>query len=84
MTRQIISIETAAEMVNNSDSELINCRLACPESEGFWFCEETQEFMSGDWVEGEGGDELITDREGNILRYDGYYYQMDENGNWSE
>lgn len=82
MTRRIISIETAAEMVNNSDSELINCRLACPESEGFYFDNETQEFSSGDWIEGEGANELITDREGNILRFEGYYFGCDENGNW--
>ena len=80
MTRTIISIETASEMIWNMDSNLINCRL--DSIENFWWDEDSDEGESGDLVEGEGGRELIIDREGNILKYEGWYSVMDSNGNW--
>lgn len=82
--RKSITLNQAAQMVRDWNSELANCRIIDWESYGFYWDWATYEFSIGDWVECEGHDELILDRNGNVLRYDGYYMRMDENGNWSE
>jgi len=74
MKRRIISIEEASDLVADESRELLNCRLEKSELEWFYF--DNNEYKSGDWFENEGGRELICDSEGNILRYEGYYFEI--------
>jgi len=81
--KKVITLDQAYDMVGNEDRELIHCQLnEHPKNLGFCYNDKTGLWESGDWYENEGAAELIVDDNGNIIRYDGYYFCMNENGDW--
>ena len=80
--RTMIDFATYRMMVNNCDSNLINCRIDMADASFDMSSMENGEFEGGD-TEGEGFPCLITDEFGCVVRFDGYYNRMDDCGNWS-
>lgn len=67
-----ITLDEVKEMVCNDDDSFVGCVISQEEMKGF-FDNEDGTFESGDWFECEGGQELVVDKNGVCLYYNGYY-----------
>lgn len=79
-SKTIISYSDLRAMANRCDSNLINCRVDDDLMADMF--DNGGDELSGPDIEGEGYNCLITDRSGNVIRFDGYFAAMDSNGNW--
>ena len=59
-------------MIQNENNSFVGCVLAENERIGF-YASENGELESGNWIEGEGGRELVINENGIILGYFPYY-----------
>lgn len=78
--KTIIDLDTLCRMVNSWDSNLINCRV--DDNLMAEMYDDGGDELTGPDIEGEGYNCLITDRSGNVIRFDGYFGMMDSNGDW--
>ena len=68
-----ISFNEIKECVLNGDSSFIGCKVES--LEGMYKCEDGT-YESGDYIEGEGGRELVCDANGICIGFYGYYYEI--------
>jgi len=71
----MLTMNEIRKMVISGNNSFIGQRLIPSEMEGFYRSNEN-ELESGNWVECEGGRELVVNNEGVILYYEGYYEEI--------
>ena len=69
---KILTMNEVRSMIQNGSNAFVGCALAENERFGFYAC-ENGELESGNWIECEGGRELVINENGIILGYFPYY-----------
>ena len=78
--KTIISLSTLERMVDSWDSNLVNCRIDDDLMAEMY--DNGGDELYGPDIEAEGYNCLVTDRSGNVIRFDGYISKMDSTGDW--